>query len=142
MSKTAIIKAFIQGVQADVQDYQTLLKVMRSQHEWMTKRESQRLEAAAGKQQKFLAKLTGRAEERSKMLEQIGVSADATGVKRLIAALPSHVAEPLQASWNKLHHLVNECQVQNERNGKLLTMQQSILTELTQPASVQTYAPE
>ncbi|QIA64544.1 hypothetical protein GT360_14050 [Vibrio astriarenae] len=141
--KIAAIKAFIQAVNLDVQDYQALLKVLKAQHTMLTKRDSERLEQTAAQYQKFLAKLEDRAAKRSQLLMRIGVSSDAKGVEKLIEALPDSIAKPLTKNWIKLQESVSECQAQNERNGHLLSMQQSILTELTQSSSEsQIYAPE
>ncbi|WP_394242751.1 flagellar export chaperone FlgN [Vibrio astriarenae] len=141
--KIAAIKAFIQEVNLDVQDYQALLKVLKAQHTMLTKRDSERLEQTAAQYQKFLAKLEDRAAKRSQLLMRIGVSSDAKGVEKLIEALPDSIAKPLTQNWIKLQESVSECQAQNERNGHLLSMQQSILTELTQSSSEsQIYAPE
>lgn len=141
--KIAAIKAFIQEVNLDVQDYQALLKVLKAQHTMLTKRDSERLEQTAAQYQKFLAKLEDRAAKRSQLLMRIGVSSDAKGVEKLIEALPDSISKPLTQNWIKLQESVSECQAQNERNGHLLSMQQSILTELTQSSSEsQIYAPE
>ncbi|MGR5120349.1 flagellar export chaperone FlgN [Vibrio astriarenae] len=140
--KIAAIKAFIQEVSLDVKDYQALLKVLRTQHILLAQRDSKRLEQTAAQYQQFLAKLENRAAKRSQLLIKIGVSSDAQGVDKLINALPDSIAQPLTKNWNKLQAVVSECQAQNERNGNLLSMQHSILSELTHKSEPQTYSPE
>ncbi|MGR5340888.1 flagellar export chaperone FlgN [Vibrio astriarenae] len=140
--KIAAIKAFIQEVSLDVKDYQALLKVLRTQHILLAQRDSKRLEQTAAQYQQFLAKLENRAAKRSQLLIKIGVSSDAQGVDKLINALPDSIAQPLTKNWNKLQAVVSECQTQNERNGNLLSMQHSILSELTHKSEPQTYSPE
>ena len=149
MSATAIkttrstaIKQFIVELKADLNDYQRLLELMVVQHKLMTKRETEKLSQISDKHKNFLHYLEARAKNRSQLLIQIGVSADASGVAKLVAALPNKLAHPLANDWNDLHRLIEKCKAQNERNNALLDMQQSILNRLTQENDTQLYAPE
>ncbi|MDR9826327.1 flagellar protein FlgN [Vibrio sp. FNV 38] len=144
-NKINAIKIFIREVSTDVNDYQDLLKVLNTQHTLMTQRDSVRLEQIATKYQNYLAKLENRAAQRSQLLITIGVSSDPQGVEKLITALPDSIGRPLRSNWDKLQIIVQQCQAQNERNSTLLSMQQGILSELTQqsaPLIYDTYAPE
>ncbi|MFI3276984.1 flagellar export chaperone FlgN [Vibrio sp.] len=144
-NKINAIKIFIREISTDVNDYQALLKVLNTQHTLMTQRDSVRLEQIATKYQNYLAKLENRAAQRSQLLITIGVSSDPQGVEKLITALPDSIGRPLRSNWDKLQIIVQQCQAQNERNSTLLSMQQGILSELTQqsaPLIYDTYAPE
>lgn len=141
-ARSTAIKQFIVELKADLNDYQRLLELMVVQHKLLTKRETEKLSQISGKHKSFLEYLETRAKNRSQLLIQIGVSADASGVAKLVAALPNKLARPLAADWNDLHRLIEQCKAQNERNNSLLDMQQSILTQLTQENAPQLYSPD
>lgn len=141
-ARSTAIKQFIVELKADLNDYQRLHELMLVQHKLMTKRETEKLANISGKHKSFLQYLEARAQNRSQLLIQIGVSADASGVAKLVAALPNKLAHPLASDWNDLHRLIEKCKAQNERNNTLLDMQQSILSRLTQETDTQLYAPE
>ncbi|MGF1721821.1 flagellar protein FlgN [Vibrio kyushuensis] len=141
-SRSTAIKQFIVEVKADLNDYQRLLELMVVQHKLLIKRETEKLSQISGKHKSFLSYLETRSKHRSQLLIQIGVSADASGVAKLVAALPNKLAKPLASDWNDLHRLIEQCKAQNERNNALLDMQQNILSQLTQDSSPQLYSPE
>ncbi|MEZ8825378.1 flagellar export chaperone FlgN [Vibrio amylolyticus] len=142
IARSTAIKQFIVELKADLNDYRSLLELMTIQHKLLTKRETEKLSQISGNHKSFLGYLEARAKNRLQLLIQIGVSADSSGVAKLVAALPNKLARPLESDWNDLHRLIELCKAQNERNNSLLDMQQSILTQLTQDNDPKLYSPE
>ncbi|MGF1702746.1 flagellar protein FlgN [Photobacterium makurazakiensis] len=140
--KTAsIIKTFIHDLNSDLDDYKKLHQLLKLQHYNMIQRSSDKLTKIADKHQNTLQLLQQRADQRSNLLEQLGMDGSPESVNRLINALPEQHRQNTQVKWTLLKQLVNECMVQNERNSRLLMMQQQILTQVLHQDNDSTYQP-
>lgn len=140
-SASAAIKSFIQDIQRDLADYQQLHKLLKVQHHNMLHRNGEKLTAMAESHQHLLRQLQQRAEQRTRVLNQLGMDNTPDSVNRLIAALPAQYRQPVEHKWMLLKDLVHNCMAQNERNSRLLVMQQDILTQVLHQDSDTTYQP-
>ncbi|MGF1682672.1 flagellar export chaperone FlgN [Photobacterium minamisatsumaniensis] len=138
---TSIIKTFIHDLNSDLDDYKKLHQLLKLQHHNMIQRNSDKLTKITDKHQNTLQLLQQRADQRSNLLEQLGMDGSADSVNRLIKALPKQHSQNTQAKWTLLKQLVNECMMQNERNSRLLMMQQQILTQVLHQDNDSTYQP-
>ncbi|WEM42990.1 flagellar export chaperone FlgN [Photobacterium sp. DA100] len=138
---TAIIKRFIQDIQSDLADYQQLHQLLKVQHYNMLHRNGDKLTAMAEPHQLLLQQLQRRADQRTRLLSQLGMDNNPDSINRLIAALPAQYRQPVNGKWKTLKELVHTCMAQNERNSRLLMMQQDILTQVLHPDSDATYQP-
>ncbi|KHT62909.1 hypothetical protein RJ45_14820 [Photobacterium gaetbulicola] len=137
----SIIKRFIQDIHNDLADYQQLYQLLKVQHYNMLHRNGDKLTAMAEPHQHLLQQLQLRAEQRTRLLNQLGMDSSPDSINRLIAALPSQYRHPVNGKWQKLKELVHTCMSQNERNSRLLMMQQDILTQVLHPDNDATYQP-
>ena len=137
----SVIKAFIQDLNRDLTDYQQLYQLLKLQHHNMIQRNSEKLSVITDKHQHMLSNLQQRAEQRSWLLSELGMEGTPESVNRLIAVLPEQYRQSTQAKWSRLKQLVGECMAQNERNNRLLMMQQQILTQVLHQDGDATYQP-
>lgn len=137
----SVIKAFIQEINLDLADYQKLHQLLKVQHHNMLHRNSDKLTAMTGPHQKLIAQLQQRADHRSWLLEQLGMESSPDSVNRLISALPNQYRKPIDHKWCELKDLVHSCMEQNDRNSRLLSMQQEILGQVLHQESEATYQP-
>ena len=121
----SVIKTFIHDLNSDIADYQKLHQLLKLQHHNMVQRNGDKLTLITDKHQSVLQALQQRADQRSCLLGKLGMEGCAESVNRLIMALPEPHRHQTQAKWSLLKQLVNECMAQNERNSRLLMMQQS-----------------
>ncbi|MGF1739268.1 flagellar export chaperone FlgN [Photobacterium satsumensis] len=137
----SVIKCFIQDIQRDLTDYQQLHQLLKVQHHNMLHRNGDKLTAMAEPHQQLIQQLQQRADQRTGLLNQLGMDNTPTSVNRLISALPDQYRQPVERKWIQLKDLVHSCMAQNERNSRLLMMQQDILTQVLHQDSDATYQP-
>ncbi|WP_150301522.1 flagellar protein FlgN [Pseudomonas profundi] len=123
--------------------YTSLLRFGEALHACLLERDSPRVEATNRAITGLLEQVAGRAQRRNRILGAFSLSASERGMQKLIASCEMPMRKRLEASWSELGRLVRACQQQNERNGKLLAMQQDILNHLLDQGSQSTiYAPQ
>ncbi|MCQ1057421.1 flagellar export chaperone FlgN [Photobacterium sp. ZSDE20] len=137
----SVIKSFIQDIQRDLADYQQLHQLLKVQHHNMLHRNGEKLTAMAESHQHLLQQLQQRADQRTWTLNQLGMDNSPDSVNRLISALPAQYRQPVDQKWTLLKSLVHTCMAQNERNSRLLMMQQDILTQVLHQDNDATYQP-
>ncbi|MGR5065557.1 flagellar export chaperone FlgN [Photobacterium sp. DNB22_13_2] len=137
----SVIKSFIQDIQRDLADYQQLHQLLKVQHHNMLHRNGDKLTAMAESHQHLLQQLQQRADQRTWTLNQLGMDNSPDSVNRLISALPAQYRQPVDQKWALLKSLVHTCMAQNERNSRLLMMQQDILTQVLHQDNDATYQP-
>lgn len=136
-----IIKGFIQDIQRDLADYQNLHQLLKVQHQNMLHRNGEKLSAMTEPHQHLLQQLQQRADQRTHLLLQLGLDNSPESVNRLISTLPANYRHLVESKWNQLKTLVHTSMAQNDRNSRLLAMQQDILTQVLHQDSDATYQP-
>ncbi|MDV5170788.1 flagellar export chaperone FlgN [Photobacterium rosenbergii] len=136
-----IIKGFIQDIQRDLADYQNLHQLLQVQHQNMLRRNGEKLSAMTEPHQHLLQQLQQRADQRTRLLLQLGLDNSPESVNRVISTLPANYRHLVDSKWNQLKALVHTCMAQNDRNSRLLAMQQDILTQVLHQDSDATYQP-
>jgi flagella synthesis protein FlgN len=138
-----LLTALEQDLERDLSDYQQLLSVSQGLHDALLRRDSQAVDAANQQVTALLEQLGARAQRRSRILQAFSLDLDKHGMQRLIAQCEPVRGQRLGASWAALEQRVMACNQQNERNGKLLAMQQDILNQLlSQSSAADIYSPQ
>ncbi|NLO80708.1 MAG: flagellar protein FlgN [Xanthomonadaceae bacterium] len=125
-----LLKLIAEDVRRDLQDYPALRELLERQHTAMLRRDAGAMESLNTEIGARLEDIRTRAQRRSKVLRAFGLELGAAGMQRLFAAYPPLLRQELESAWAKLARLAAECKQLNERNGKLLAMQNEILAQL------------
>ncbi|MDT1011792.1 flagellar export chaperone FlgN [Plesiomonas shigelloides] len=141
MDRKSRVKALLQTLAHDVRDYQQLQPLLQQQYTLMQQRDSRGLTDSNHQLQPLLHTLQQRATKRCQHLQALGLPADDHGMQALFRALPEQLSASAQQQWQQLHQLIQACQQQNSRNGKLLAQQKQLVTQLLKPDAGLTYAP-
>ncbi len=140
-TKVAAIKQFIEELREDIQGYHQLHRLLDKQYKAMIQRDVRTLTRLSAEHNQLLVQLNARAKQRTEILKLFGLPENALGVSKLINALPKEYANKVRSLWNELQKRVHDSMTLNERNSKLLNMQQNILSEVISPNQTQTYEP-
>ncbi|MCG7584093.1 flagellar export chaperone FlgN, partial [Photobacterium sp. OFAV2-7] len=116
-SQAELVKALLSELALDVKSYQQLERQLQQQETLLVNRDSQALLTHNAELQQLMQQLGERAQRRCEYLESLGVSADDTGMKRLLSALPAQYRQQGNALWQQLYELTLQCQARNNSNG-------------------------
>lgn len=143
MTSNRLQAALEQDLRQDCADYRCLLQLSEALHGYLLERDSHAVEMINQKITMRLNQAAARAHRRNRILGAFSLQANEQGMQKLFASCEPLLRQRLEAGWEELGRLVTTCRQQNERNGKLLAMQQDILNQLldqnTHPAI---YAPQ
>lgn len=143
MNAERLQAALEQDLRQDCVAYTNLLRLSESLHAYLLERDSPAVELTNVEITGLLEQVAVRAQRRNRILGAFSLSASERGMQKLIAGCEVPMRKRLEASWSELGRLVRACQQQNERNGKLLAMQQDILNQLLDQGSPSAiYAPQ
>ena len=143
MNAERLQAALEQDLRQDCEAYTNLLRLGESLHACLLERDSSMVEATNREITGLLEQVAVRAQRRNRILGAFSLSASERGMQKLIASCEALMRARLEACWIELGRLVQACHQQNERNGKLLAMQQDILNQLLDQGSPSTiYAPQ
>jgi len=107
----------------DIGTAQRLLELIEAEFQALSERDLPRLESLLTDKQPLLALLAQHGSERSHLLASLQLSADRAGLQAL-AARSTH-GEELLARGDELHALLEHCQTNNLRNGRLIRANQA-----------------
>lgn len=143
MNAERLQAALEQDLRQDCVAYTNLLRLSESLHAYLLERDTPAVELTNVEITGLLEQVAVRAQRRNRILGAFSLSASERGMQKLIAGCEVPMRKRLEASWSELGRLVRACQQQNERNGKLLAMQQDILNQLLDQGSPSAiYAPQ
>lgn len=125
-----LLELIAADIQQDLQDYPALQELLQQQHLSLLRRDAAGVEALNAEITVQTTVIQRRAQRRSKILRAFQLEEGAAGMQRLLAAYPEPQRQAVQTAWARLAALTAECRQLNERNGRLLAMQQEILTQL------------
>ncbi len=119
MHDTALLDLFT----SDIGTAEQLLELIDNEFQALTERDLDRLDTLLNDKQPLLALLQQHGSERSRLLEEAGLSADRDGLATL--ASNSSVGDQLLARSEALSALLQRCQEGNLRNGRLIRANQA-----------------
>ncbi|MGE8451341.1 MAG: flagellar protein FlgN, partial [Pseudomonadales bacterium] len=119
MHDTALLDLFI----ADIGTAEQLLELIDNEFQALTERDLPRLDTLLNEKQPLLALLQQHGNDRSRLLQSAGLSADQEGLSAL--AGKSSVGDQLLARSEELSTLLQRCQEANVRNGRLIRANQA-----------------
>lgn len=138
-----LLAALEQDLQQDLSDYRQLQGVTERLHDALLRRDSAAVEAGNQQVVGLVGRSAVRAERRSRILMAFSLPSDGQGMLRLLQLCEADQRQRLAADWMELQRLVRSCHKQNESNGKLLAMQNDILTHLlAQSSASDIYTPQ
>lgn len=117
--------ALLDLLTADIGTAQRLLELLDSEFTALGERDLSRLDALLGDKQPLLALLQQHGSERSRLLQNAGLSADRDGLAELAAR--SEIGHELLARSDELSTQLQRCQEANLRNGRLIHANQASL---------------
>lgn len=119
-----------QDIQQDSEGYLALRKLMQDLYSQLLLRDCQQIDQLNLHINQLIEQLRARAQRRNKIITAFGIMAGNQAMQTLFSAFPAPRSERLQKQWAQLTRLVVECKELNERNGKLLSMHNDILSKL------------
>ncbi|WXL25733.1 flagellar protein FlgN [Ectopseudomonas mendocina] len=137
-----LLNIIAQDLQQDCVDHQRLLELMQALHQQLLERNTQQIDQLNEQINPLISQSRQRAERRSKVLGAFGLSIGPEAMQRLLGRYPQPQRQKLLQAWANLAELTVHCKRQNERNGKLLAMQNELLEQmLSDPANAHLYTP-
>jgi flagella synthesis protein FlgN len=119
MHDTALLNLFI----SDIGTAEQLLELIDNEFQALTERDLPRLDTLLNEKQPLLALLQQHGNERSRLLQSAGLSADKEGLSALAGT--SSVGGQLLTRSEVLSALLQRCQEANLRNGRLIRSNQA-----------------
>ncbi len=119
MHDTALLDLFT----TDIGTAEQLLELIDAEFQALSERDLPRLDGLLNDKQPLLALLQQHGNERSRLLQNAGLSADRDGLSALAANSPQ--GEQLLARSEELSNLLQRCQEANLRNGRLVRANQA-----------------
>lgn len=124
MHDTALLDLFT----TDIDTAEQLLELIDSEFQALTERDLARLDSLLSDKQPLLALLQQHGNDRSRLLQNAGLSADRAGLTAL--AGKSSVGEQLLTRSEALSALLQRCQEANLRNGRLIRANQASVSSV------------
>lgn len=119
-----------QDIQQDGSDYFVLRELMQGLYAQLLLRDCQQIDQLNLQINQLIEQLRTRAQRRNKILTAFGITTGSDAMQTLFSAFAAPRCAQLQKAWSQLTRLVVECKKLNERNGKLLSMHNDILSKL------------
>ena len=124
------VKILIQDMVEDRKHYHVLKDLLVQQREHIIARRAAELDQLNAHIMACYQHLSQHSQQRYRLLDRLGINANAQGMQMLITRLPAAHQPSVSALWQHLQQQVVECQAINEYNGTLMNMQQEILSNL------------
>lgn len=112
----------------DLTAAQTLLELLQQENELLKQRKHLELEAILQQKSEQLNVLDAHARERTALLQSLGLPNDSDGWLSYMQDSPD--LTPLIGKWQEIQRLVQQCNLQNDKNGKLINRSQQTLRRL------------
>lgn len=138
---TQWVKTILHELNEDIRLYSGLADDLKQQYGLLMNRDTQALMAHNAKMSPVMSTLNDHAEQRMRLLRQLGLSADSSGMETLLAKLPEPTRSKSLTQWQQLYELTVKCQSLNDANGRLLSQQKQMIDRLINPAQEHVYGP-
>ncbi|NLS13739.1 flagellar protein FlgN [Vibrio sp. SM6] len=135
ISASQLIQQFLRSVSQETALYQQLLTLQHDQHTLYLQFSGPELEHNLDKQQPLLTQLKQAAQQRSTVLQQLGVGNTPQGVERIMKALPEALQLKARQQWHALERAIIHCQEANQRNGQTSATFHELVEPLLHPRS-------
>ncbi|AHG19666.1 hypothetical protein Z042_08560 [Chania multitudinisentens RB-25] len=124
------VKTLIEGLIKDRQHYIALNSLLQRQRNHIIARAAAELDEVNRQIMVIYQELTQHSQQRYRLLETLGIPVSSQGVQRLITRLPDTHRSAVATLWQDLQKQATSCHTANEYNGRLMNMQESILTNI------------
>ncbi|KFK95354.1 MULTISPECIES: flagella synthesis protein FlgN [unclassified Serratia (in: enterobacteria)] len=124
------VKLLINDMISDHHAYSELNQLLEQQRQLIIGRKAAELDTLNDRLIEIYQQLSKSAQQRYRLLQQLGVSAGPQGIQALLARLPAPHQGKVSALWKDLEQQTVHCKRINEGNGALLGMQHDILQNL------------
>ncbi|MDX1301103.1 flagellar export chaperone FlgN [Photobacterium sp.] len=135
MNRHQAIKLVIQGIQNDTRHYQLLYRLMVKQQASYIDFNGEALGALTEQQQPLIDQLHKSAQQRSLLMQQLGLSNSKQGITTLFNVLPGQLKQQMNECWYTLEARVRSCQQLNQLNGHISASYSEVLQQLQQEES-------
>lgn len=124
------VKALIQDMTEDRKRYHALTALLEKQRHHIVARDTAALDSVNEQIMSLYQQLSQSSQQRYQILGQLGIDPNPAGLTTLIARLPAAHQSSVSALWQSLRQQAADCQIANDYNGALMSMQQEILGNL------------
>lgn len=109
----------IQGIKQDLVDYQALYQLMQHQQQCYIQFDGTALSQNLAQQQPLISRLQLSTQQRSQLLQQLGLAHSQQGLQQIFKLLPAAMAQQVSQAWLQLENLSKSCHKLNQKNGRL-----------------------
>ncbi len=124
------MRAFIQALETDTERFRTLSGYLGSQQQAILDRDVPEMERVNPLIEDLTTVLSKSAEKRTKVMKKYGAQATTKGVEKLFSKVQPALKNRILQQWEELVELHQECCSTNERNGRLLSLQQQAINKI------------
>lgn len=133
------LKGFFASIRGDINQLDKLIAQFERQYELLSNRDGQQLPDLNNTMLSLLDELRATNQSREQYLKQLGLPGDKQGLQMLQAKLPEPTRNMVADLLKEISLKVQTCNMMNERAGKLLACQRSIMTQLGNLKNQQAY---
>ncbi|MCH1918978.1 flagellar protein FlgN [Shewanella sp. A3A] len=133
------LKSFFASIRSDIKQLDTLIVQFERQYELLSNRDGQHLPDLNNTMLSLLDELRVSNRSREQYLKQLGLPGDKQGLEMLQSKLPEPTRHMVAELLQEISLKVQTCNMMNERAGKLLACQRSIMTQLGNIKNQQAY---
>lgn len=124
------VKQLIIGIQQDCGRYAELQQLLLNQHGLLASHDVDGLTEHNRQQTRLMVDIQQQAQQRCQHLLALGLKPDEKGMATLITKLPATLQQSVSGQWQRLEQMLQQCQRQNELNGRLLAGQIETINSL------------
>ena len=129
------MRAFIQALETDTERFRTLSSYLGSQQQAILDRNVPELERLNPLIEDLTTALGESAGRRNNLLKKYKVAANKEGIEKLFSKVQPPLKLRILKLWEALAGLHEECHTTNERNGRLLSLQQQVINKILSAGS-------
>lgn len=129
MSHSSRVKQLLAELLEDRQLLLSVQAILVAQHQAILSYDQPALDTLNQQLMGAYHQLHQHAQQRLDSLSQLGLPVNAQGMGQLLAELPGHLREPVQATWQTVLELLEKCRQSNRHNQQLTEMQYDILQD-------------
>jgi flagella synthesis protein FlgN len=120
MEQKQILNIIVGFVEREIKLVSALLDVLRQEYAAMANNELPALETQVNKKQELVKNIQENEQNFARQMENTGISLDQQGINTALEGVDPRVKQKVIAFWDELRDLAEECQRQNEINGRVL----------------------
>lgn len=113
-------KELHERLQEEVEQFDLLYRSLEAEHQALTGNDLEGLEAAVADKEARVARVQECGEARTRFLQEAGFAPEADGMAAALEQAPPELQEELQQAWHAVRERLQQCQRQNEVNGRVV----------------------